>query len=246
MSAERANESHVREASTRWRLLSPSCPAPKPATANSEMAELVAAAIESRRHLIVQAGTGTGKTLAYLVPAVLSGKRVVVSTATKALQDQLAGKDLPFLAAAAPAVRMGRAQGRSNYLCLQRLREVNAGEPQGQLEIEELAPATRVDVERIARWATTTDTGDLAELDFAPSEAAVRSVTVGSDECPGADRCPMGEPCFTEQARGRAPAPPTCSWSTPTSTACTSAATAASCPSTTSSCSTRPTVSRTS
>ena len=170
-----------------------------------EMAELVAAAIESRRHLIVQAGTGTGKTLAYLVPAVLSGKRVVVSTATKALQDQLAGKDLPFLAAAMPRpFEWAVLKGRSNYLCLQRLREVNAGDPQGQLEIEELAPATRVDVKRIARWATTTDTGDLAELDFAPSEAAVRSVTVGSDECPGADRCPMGEPCFTEQARRRA------------------------------------------
>jgi ATP-dependent DNA helicase DinG len=172
-----------------------------------EMARLVEAAIDSGRHLIVEAGTGTGKTLAYLVPAVLAGRRVVVSTATKALQDQLAGKDLPFLAAAMPTpFDWAVLKGRSNYLCLQRLREITAGDNQGQLELQELSASTHDDLRRIARWVARSDTGDLAELAFAPSDAAVRAVTVGSDECPGADRCPLGEPCFAEQARRRAAA----------------------------------------
>src|SRR5690349_9530078 len=86
------------------------------------MAAAVAGAIESGRHLLVQAGTGTGKSLAYLVPAVLSGKKVVVATATKALQDQLAGKDLPFLAEHLDAHRdaplsWAVLKGRSNYVC---------------------------------------------------------------------------------------------------------------------------------
>ncbi len=171
------------------------------------MAELVETAITAERHVVVQAGTGTGKTLAYLVPAIESGKRVVVATATKALQDQLASKDLPFLDRTMPQpFSWAVLKGRSNYVCLQRLREVSApgGEGQGQLEIEVLAPTTKADIERIASWVDRTDTGDLADLDFAPSEAAARAVTVGSDECPGADRCPLGQPCFAEQARRRA------------------------------------------
>src|SRR6478672_8157855 len=106
------------------------------------MAELVAGAIESGRHLVVQAGTGTGKTLAYLVPAIASGVRVVVATATKALQDQLAGKDLPFLADALPApFDWAVLKGRSNYVCLQRLREMHA-DAAGQLELEDMAATT--------------------------------------------------------------------------------------------------------
>jgi len=88
-----------------------------------DMAERVSRAVETGRHAIVQAGTGTGKTLAYLVPLVLSGQRVVVATATKALQDQLANKDLPFLDEHLPAsFDWAVLKGRSNYLCLQRLR----------------------------------------------------------------------------------------------------------------------------
>lgn len=168
------------------------------------MADLVGDAIANGRHLVVQAGTGTGKTLAYLVPAIMADHTVVIATATKALQDQLAGKDLPFLDA-----HLGRAfdwavlKGRSNYVCLQRLRELQAGD-QAQLELDDIAPRTKADVKRIAVWAASTPTGDLAELDFAPSEAAARAVTVGSDECPGADRCPLGGECFTEQARRKA------------------------------------------
>ncbi len=90
------------------------------------MAEGVAEALAAERHLVVRAGTGTGKTLAYLVPAVLSGKRVVVATATKALQDQLASKDLPFLAEHLDhPFTWAILKGRSNYVCVQRLAEVD-------------------------------------------------------------------------------------------------------------------------
>ncbi len=168
------------------------------------MAELVATAIDRGRHLVVQAGTGTGKSLAYLVPAVLSGHKVVVATATKALQDQLATKDLPFLASQLDRpVRFAVLKGRSNYLCLQRVREVQAAE-KGQLEIDDLAPHVKAEIRKLATWAGLTETGDQAELDWAPSSRAWQAVTVTSDECPGAARCPLGEPCFAEAARRRA------------------------------------------
>jgi ATP-dependent DNA helicase DinG len=169
-----------------------------------QMSDLVATAIAEERHLVVQAGTGTGKTLAYLVPAIESGVRVVVATATKALQDQLAGKDLPFLARelAAP-FDWAVLKGRSNYVCLQRVREIHA---EGQLELAGMSTTTLDQIARIARWAARSDTGDAAELDWSPNDAAWRAVSVGSDECPGADRCLLGEPCFAEQARRRAQA----------------------------------------
>jgi ATP-dependent DNA helicase DinG len=92
------------------------------------MARAVSDAVVGSRHLVVQAGTGTGKTLAYLVPAILSGRRTVVATATKALQDQLATKDLPLLHERLPAPFTSAVlKGRSNYLCLQRLRELRPG-----------------------------------------------------------------------------------------------------------------------
>ncbi len=171
-----------------------------------EMAQLVEQAIADKRHLVVQAGTGTGKTLAYLVPALTSGATVVVATATKALQDQLASKDLPFL-----AEHLGIdfdwavLKGRSNYVCLQRLREM-ANPEQGQLELDNMAVVTQAEIKRLAEWAGTSATGDAAELDWTPTDNAWRSVSVGSDECPGAERCPLGEPCFAEQARRRAQA----------------------------------------
>ena len=171
-----------------------------------EMAELVADAIATKRHLVVQAGTGTGKTLAYLVPAIEADARIVVATATKALQDQLATKDLPFLAEHLGVdFDWAILKGRSNYVCLQRLREMSAG-ADGQLELETMAVQTKVEIKRLAEWSGSTETGDVAELDWTPSDNAWRSVSVGSDECPGADRCPLGEPCFAEQARRRAAA----------------------------------------
>ncbi|MGH9135114.1 MAG: ATP-dependent DNA helicase, partial [Ilumatobacteraceae bacterium] len=160
-----------------------------------EMAERVARAVEGSRHAIIQAGTGTGKTLAYLVPLVMSGRRTVIATATKALQDQLANKDLPFLETHLPApFEWAVLKGRSNYLCLQRLREINES-ADGQLELDGMASTTKAEIKRLARWAGESPTGDQAELDWAPSDSAWRSVSVGSDECPGADHCPLGQQC---------------------------------------------------
>ncbi len=170
-----------------------------------QMADAVDAAIAGGRHLVVQAGTGTGKSLAYLVPAIASGQRVVVATATKALQDQLAGKDLPFLAEHIGIdFDWAVLKGRSNYLCLQRVREATAG-AEGKLEgLDDVSPKVRSEIGRLARWSGQTDSGDAADLAWAPSARAWSAVSVGSDECPGATRCPMGDACFTEAARRRA------------------------------------------
>ena len=131
---------------------------------------------------------------------------MVVATATKALQDQLASKDLPFLAEHLGVdFDWAILKGRSNYVCLQRLREMSDRD-QGQLELDTMAVVTKAEIKKLADWAGTTPTGDAAELDWTPSDNAWRSVSVGSDECPGAERCPLGEPCFAEQARRRAQA----------------------------------------
>ena len=184
-------------------------PAAEDRAGQREMTELVAGSIARGRHLVVQAGTGTGKTLAYLVPAITSGKRTVVATATKALQDQLATKDLPFLAEhleeLGHSVDWAILKGRSNYVCLQRLREMSQAET-GQLELEEMSNVHKLEIKKIAEWAGTSATGDQAEMEWSPSDAAWRAVSVGSDECPGAERCPMGQECFAEAARRRAQA----------------------------------------
>lgn len=181
-------------------------PAAEERPGQQQMATAIEQAITDGRHLVVQAGTGTGKTIGYLVPAVLTGAKVVVATATKALQDQLAGKDLPFLQQHLPVpFEWAVLKGRSNYLCLQRLRELNTA-TSGQLEIEEFEPTIKVEIKRLATWADTSATGDLADLDWSPSDAAARAVTVSGDECPGRTRCPMGELCFAEAARARAAA----------------------------------------
>ena len=114
-------------------------PAAEERPGQRQMAQAVASSIDSGRHLVVQAGTGTGKTLGYLVPAIVAGKRVVVATATKALQDQLAAKDLPFLEAhLGIPFDWAVLKGRSNYVCMQRVREIQ-GSDSGQLELEEFA-----------------------------------------------------------------------------------------------------------
>jgi ATP-dependent DNA helicase DinG len=171
-----------------------------------EMARQVADAIERDRHLVVRAGTGTGKTLAYLVPAILSGRRVVVATATKALQDQLAAKDLPFL-----EQHLGRPfewavlKGRSNYVCVQRVAEMapsEANPAQAQLGLDGLAErADPKELATILEWAARTNGGDRAELITEPSETTWAAVSTSSRDCPGARRCPRGESCFAEKAR---------------------------------------------
>jgi len=166
-----------------------------------QMADAVAAAIAQQRHLAVQAGTGTGKSLAYLVPAVLSGQTVVVATATKALQDQLAHQDLPFLAEHLDRpFRFAVLKGRSNYLCRQRVAETSGDD--AQLALDGLADrAPKAELKRLAAWAATCDTGDRAELSWEPTAAAWAAVSVSSKECPGAQRCSRGDVCFAEQAR---------------------------------------------
>lgn len=169
-----------------------------------EMASLVDHAIANKRHLVVQAGTGTGKTLAYLVPALASGSTVVVATATKALQDQLATKDLPFLGEHLGVdFDWAVLKGRSNYVCLQRLSEM-ANPDQGALELDDMAVITKAEIKKLADWSATSPTGDVAELDWTPTDNAWRAVSVGSDECPGAEQCPQGAGCFAEGARRRA------------------------------------------
>lgn len=182
------------------------------------MAEAVAEAVRGHRHLIVQAGTGTGKSLAYLVPALALGARAVVATATKALQDQLATRDLPMLARSLGLpFEFAVLKGRSNYVCVQRVDELSGAGDQLSLEAASgpervtgpgtdaaLGPLGR-EVRRLVDWAgTATATGDRSELPFEPRDAAWAQVSVAARDCPGATRCPAGERCFAEKARERA------------------------------------------
>jgi len=192
-------------------------PAAEARPGQRQMATAVEEAIAEGRHLVVQAGTGTGKTIAYLVPAMLAGKRTVVATATKALQDQLAKKDLPFLVETLSdylghEVSWAVLKGRRNYVCRQRIAEVK-GQVVGKskrddsptlLDLDDFSATNRREIDRIVTWAATTPTGDFADLDFNPSERATLAVSVGSEECPGANRCPFGGSCFAEMARARA------------------------------------------
>jgi len=182
-----------------------------------EMAHAVEEALHEGKHLIVQAGTGTGKTIAYLVPAIVAGKRTVVTTATKALQDQLAHKDLPFLVQHLSEyvnrdITFAVLKGRSNYVCRQRLAELN-GETEKKnrkadsptlLEVDEMSQSVRHEIDLISEWTKTTKSGDMADISWSPSDRALRAVSVGSDECPGARRCPVGGTCFSELARFKA------------------------------------------
>jgi ATP-dependent DNA helicase DinG len=177
------------------------------------MAEAVARAIAIGEHLAVQAGTGTGKSLAYLVPAVrhavAKDSTVVVSTSTIALQRQLIERDLPRLASAL-AAPLGRAptfailKGRRNYLCLNRL-ESGPEEPAeaGLFEASATSKTART-VARIHEWAQATSSGDRDELVPGVSETAWRAVSVSGTECMGMQRCPHGLDCFAERARAAA------------------------------------------
>ncbi len=172
------------------------------------MAAAIAHGIAARQHVAVQAGTGTGKTLAYLIPAILSGRRTVVATATKTLQDQLAGHDLPFLDQhLTTSFSWAVLKGRSNYICRQRLAELAAARQDGaeQLALDGVAARVPdVDLLGLARWADTSASGDRGELPVEPSDAAWAAVSVSARECPGAAKCPNGGACFAEAARNRA------------------------------------------
>ena len=161
-------------------------------------ARAVARAIEARSALVVEAGTGVGKTFAYLVPLLLSGRRALVSTATKSLQDQLFGRDLPRLAQAlrVPA-RLALLKGRASYLCLHRLDQARQGaQLPDRLAVRALA--------RVEQWAPSTRTGDLAELAGLDERSPVIPlVTSTRDNCLGGD-CPRWRDCHVMAARREA------------------------------------------
>ncbi len=169
-----------------------------------EMVRLVASAISRRRSHVIEAGTGVGKSLAYLVPAVLSGERVVIATATKNLQDQLATKDAPQVAAHVGGVKVAVLKGRANYLCRNRAQSLGAG---AQLSFEDGSDVPRGvadQMRRILRWGNDTESGDLDELPFEVDARARRAVSVTPQECLTRAKCPQGQNCFTELARDRA------------------------------------------
>lgn len=163
------------------------------------MAEAVADALDERRPLVVEAGTGTGKTFAYLVPAMLSGRRVLVSTGTRTLQDQLFAKDVPLVAGAIGSpVRIALLKGRANYLCTYRLARQRA---QGALEgITKRDPM----LARIEEWARITASGDLAEVpELSDAHPVWPQVTSTRDNCLG-QRCSEFAGCHVVAARRRA------------------------------------------
>ncbi|MGV9822325.1 ATP-dependent DNA helicase [Nocardia xishanensis] len=175
------------------------------------MASAVDHAIDTKEHLAVQAGTGTGKSLAYLVPslrhAVRTGRTVVVSTATIALQRQLVDRDLPRLAEAL-AKPLGRParfailKGRNNYLCLNKINSAIPDEP-AEAELFDAFAISRLgrEVQRLNDWASNTETGDRDELAPGVTDRAWRQVSVSSRECLGKSRCPFGQDCYAERAR---------------------------------------------
>ncbi len=175
-----------------------------------EMCEAIASALERGQHLLVAAGTGIGKSMAYLVPLVASGQKAVVATATKALQDQMVDKDLPLLAKALGIpLKFGVLKGRSNYICRKKLTDLGANASSGQQQLVVADSAAEADlvfdeIKKLVAWSETTIDGDRAGLDFEPSTRAWESVSVSVRECPGATNCPSGSECFAEQAHDSA------------------------------------------
>jgi ATP-dependent DNA helicase DinG len=160
----------------------------------------IAETVEDRAVLLAEAGTGTGKTFAYLVPALLSGLKTIVSTGTRALQDQLYHRDLPRVRdALGKGVKTALLKGRANYLCRYRL-EKSKGEPRFTTK-EQITQ-----FQRIVQWSGRTRLGDLAELDALPEDSPlIPMVTSTTDNCLGSE-CPFWEECFVVQARQRAQA----------------------------------------
>lgn len=185
-----------------------------------EMAAAVARAFATDEHLVVQAGTGTGKSLAYLVPAIVHAldddSPVVVSTATIALQRQLVDRDLPRLIDALADALPRRPQfallkGRRNYLCLNKIHNGGAadgddvdGRPQEELFNPMAVSALGRDVQRLTEWASTTESGDRDDLKPGVPDRSWSQVSVSARECLGVARCPFGTECFSERARGLA------------------------------------------
>jgi len=181
-----------------------------------QMAAAVAQAFETGEHLVVQAGTGTGKSLAYLIPAIVRAVNddtpVVVSTATIALQRQLVDRDLPRLADSLADALPRRPQfallkGRRNYLCLNKIHGGGTDSEDGpQEELFDPVAITALgrDVQRLTSWASTSESGDRDDLKPGVSDRSWSQVSVSARECIGVARCPFGSECFSERARQRA------------------------------------------
>ncbi len=169
-----------------------------PRAVQQQMATAVEQALRKNQTLIVEAGTGTGKTFAYLAPAMLSGKRTVISTGTRTLQDQLFHRDLPRVrdSLAAP-VRLALLKGRSNYLCLYRMKRART--------LPALRPSYDL-LRTVEDWARRTGTGEMSELgEFREDTPLTRQITSTADNCLGS-RCDDFEKCFVAQARRNAQA----------------------------------------
>jgi ATP-dependent DNA helicase DinG len=159
------------------------------------MAQAVAEALDQRHHLLVEAGTGIGKTLAYLIPAIATGRRVIVSTGTKNLQEQIYYKDIPFLQAILPRkFKATFLKGRSNYVCLNRLKRAESSPVLDGLEEMDY-------FDLVNKWAYESQTGDRAELTELPEKVSFwRHIDARSDICVG-QKCPSFESCFITKAR---------------------------------------------
>ncbi|MDX1605555.1 MAG: ATP-dependent DNA helicase, partial [Candidatus Competibacterales bacterium] len=168
-----------------------------PRVQQQQLTEAVAATLDDDALLVAEAGTGIGKTFAYLVPALLADKKVIISTGTRNLQDQLYHKDLPLVREAlGRPLRVALLKGRANYLCRYRLQQARAG---GRGD-----PARAAQLERIADWSRRTRHGDIAEVTDVPEDSPLWSrVTSTVDNCLG-QQCPLLDECHVLQARRRA------------------------------------------
>ncbi|MDZ4100729.1 MAG: ATP-dependent DNA helicase [Hydrogenophaga sp.] len=180
--------------------LAVSCPGHRPRPGQRDMALAVAQALQSGEHLAVEAGTGVGKTFAYLVPVLLSGQRALLSTATQALQDQLFNRDIPAVSRALGLpVRVAVLKGRSSYLCLHRLELARTVGSSAQRD-----PAVAAGLEQVQRWARLTRSGDVGELDTLHERSPLRPlITSTRHNCVGTT-CPQAAQCHVNLARRQA------------------------------------------
>ncbi|EMG5759181.1 ATP-dependent DNA helicase, partial [Yersinia enterocolitica] len=169
-----------------------------PRESQRQMAAAISESIDAKQQLVVEAGTGTGKTFAYLAPALRADCKVIISTGSKALQDQLYSRDLPTVATALKYKgKLALLKGRSNYLCLERLE-------QQSLAGGELASETLVDLVRLRGWSAETVDGDISTCGEVAEDSFVWPlVTSTNDNCLGSD-CPLYKDCFVVKARRRA------------------------------------------
>ncbi|HEY7826186.1 MAG TPA: ATP-dependent DNA helicase [Candidatus Acidoferrales bacterium] len=179
-------------------LLEKRLPTYEPRPSQIEMAELVDTAFSNHQHVVIEAGTGTGKTLAYLIPAIRSGRRVVISTATKSLQEQIFQKDIPFLRKHfAPNLKAALMKGRANFLCRQKVHQMEGTAMlKGIDEVDWFG--------QIREWEKLTETGDRNELTFLPDDADLWTrIDARSDLCTG-KKCPEFAQCFITSMQQRA------------------------------------------